>query len=130
MLPFIKLPEYPFVICTICHYAYVTKEVEPHLKKHHKGIKAATRRDIAQQVRDMPGMIEDRRGLLTWQKPPPTTDPIPYIHPPTSDNLGCNEEGCLFVVGTPRGMQEHYRKDHRWSNPRGRGGSQQMRTVK
>jgi hypothetical protein len=55
--------------------AYVTKEVEPHLKKHHKGIKAATRREIAQQVKDLPGMIEDQRGLLTWQKPPPTKPP-------------------------------------------------------
>jgi hypothetical protein len=121
MLPFIKLTEFPFVICTVCRYAYVTKEVEPHLKKHHKGIKAAARREIAQQVEDLPGMIEDRRGLLTWQKPPPTTDPIPHIQPPVADNLGCSEEGCLFVVGTPRGMQEHYRNEHRWSNPRGRG---------
>ncbi|RFN43675.1 ATP-dependent dna helicase, partial [Fusarium flagelliforme] len=66
-------------------------------------------------------MIGDQRGLLTWQKPPPTIDPIPHIHPPVADKLGCDEEGCLFVVGTPRGMQEHYRKEHGWRNPRGRG---------
>ncbi|KAG8670796.1 hypothetical protein FPOAC1_004030 [Fusarium poae] len=129
MLPFIKLTEYPFVICTVCRYAYVTKEVESHLKKHHKSIKAAVRREITQQVRDLPGMIDDRRGLLTWPTPPPTTDPIPYIHPPVPDNLGCGEEGCWTVVGTPRGMQEHYRKEHGWSNPRGRGGSQQTRRI-
>jgi ABC-type Fe3+ transport system permease subunit len=57
MLPFIKLTEYPFVICTVCRYAYVTKEVESHLKKHHKSIKAAARREIAQQVRDLPYII-------------------------------------------------------------------------
>jgi hypothetical protein len=78
MLPFIKLTDFPFVICLVCRYAYVTKEVEPHLKKHHKGISIAARRGIIQQVKDLPGMIEDRRGLLTWPKPPPTTDPIPY----------------------------------------------------
>jgi hypothetical protein len=47
MLPFIKLAEFLFVICSVCRYEYVTKEVEPHLKKHYKGIKVATRRDIA-----------------------------------------------------------------------------------
>jgi hypothetical protein len=121
MLPFIKLTEFPFVICSVCRYAYVTKEVEPHLKKHHKSINTAARREIVQQVKDLPGMIEDRRGLLTWPKPPPTTDPIPYIRPPAGNNLGCSEEGCLVVVGTPRGMQKHYHTAHGWTNPQGRG---------
>jgi hypothetical protein len=47
MLPFIKLIEFLFMICIVCHYVYITKEVKPHLKKHHKGIKAATQREIA-----------------------------------------------------------------------------------
>jgi hypothetical protein len=89
------------IACKVCRYAYVTKEVDPHLKKHDKGIKAAARREIAQQVKDLPGMIENQRGLLMWPKPPPTTDPIPHIQPSVADKLGCSEEGCLFVVGTP-----------------------------
>jgi superfamily II DNA helicase RecQ len=121
MDPFVKLPEFPFVICRICRFAYVANEIEPHLKKHHKGIEAAARREIANQVQNIAGIIENQRGLSTWPKPPPTIDPIPFIQVPATDKLGCSEEGCLYVTGTARGMQGHYRREHGWSNPRGRG---------
>ncbi|KAH7186861.1 hypothetical protein DER44DRAFT_858398 [Fusarium oxysporum] len=68
------------------------------------------RREIAKQVQDIPGIIQNQRGLSTWPTPPPTTD-----------KLGCNEEGRIYVTGTIRGIQGHYREEHEWSNPRGRG---------
>lgn len=58
-----------------------------------------------------------------------TIDPIPFIHPPQGDKLGCGEEGCLTVVGTTRGIKKHYRNDHGWINPHGRGGSAQKRAT-
>lgn len=80
MDPFVKLPEFPFVICRICRFAYVANEIEPHLKKHHKGIEAAARREIANQVQNIAGIIENQRGLSTWPKPPPTIDPTIYYN--------------------------------------------------
>jgi hypothetical protein len=65
MNPFTKLLEFPFVICNICCFAYIAKKIEPHLKKHHKGIGATVIRKIAKQVQDIPGIIVNERELLT-----------------------------------------------------------------
>ncbi|KAH7254388.1 hypothetical protein B0J15DRAFT_466063, partial [Fusarium solani] len=129
MEPFIKLPEFPFIICKTCHYAYIGKHIEQHMKQYHRSIRVAERNEITKAIQSDPDVIQTPAELATWPTPPPTTDPIPFIHPPQSDKLGCGEEGCLYVVGSERAMQNHYRSDHGWTNPRGRGGSVQKRAM-
>ncbi|KAI8648166.1 hypothetical protein NCS57_01484400 [Fusarium keratoplasticum] len=129
MEPFIKLPEFPLIICKTCHYAYIGKHIEQHMKQYHRSIRVAERNEITKAIQSDPDVIQTPAELATWPTPPPTTDPIPFIHPPQSDKLGCGEEGCLYVVGSERAMQNHYRSDHGWTNPRGRGGSVQQRAM-
>ncbi|KAJ3469903.1 hypothetical protein MRS44_000002 [Fusarium solani] len=99
------------------------------MKQYHRSIRVAERNEITKAIQSDPDVIQTPAELATWPTPPPTTDPIPFIHPPQSDKLGCGEEGCLYVVGSERAMQNHYRSDHGWTNPRGRGGSVQQRAM-
>ena len=97
---FIKLPKFLFIICKNCRFAYVANDIDPHIKLHHKGIGAPARKAIVQQVGSIPGIIKKQEELLRWPKPPPTTNPIPFIQPPSPDKLGYNEDGCLYVTST------------------------------
>jgi hypothetical protein len=126
--PFVKLPQLPFVICKVCRYAYTGGQVQQHLRRHHKSVQAAERSKMIVIIQRNPDIITKQNDLVAWPLPSPTIDPIPFIHPP-SQKIGCGEEGCLHAVGTIQGIQKHYRKEHRWTNPQGREGSAQKRAI-
>lgn len=125
MDPFIQLPEYPFVICKVCRVACVADEAKAHLHNQHSTISTSERARIFRLIADIPGIIKDQRGLYGFQFPQPTIKPIPFIMPPKTDGLRCNR--CSFVTRTIDGMQKHCRKEHSWTNRRGRGGNLQKK---
>ncbi|PON20110.1 hypothetical protein TGAM01_v211033 [Trichoderma gamsii] len=119
MDPFVYLPEYPFVICSVCKFACVANEVAAHLQQQHIPATAAEVRRISDVVKAIPGIIKTQEELRQWSVPPPTTPPIPIIPPPEPDGLGCNE--CPYVARTPKTIRAHYRNKHEWVNDRGPG---------
>jgi hypothetical protein len=76
--PFVKLPEFPFVICKVCRYAYTGKKVGQHLRRHHKSIPAEKGSKIIATIQYDPDIIQDQSDLATWPLPPPTIDTIIY----------------------------------------------------
>lgn len=119
--PFVQLRGYPFVVCTKCQFPCVGEEVATHLRKHHTTIPAARRQTITKAIQAIPGIIANQAGLVGFQYPSPTVDPIPFIARPQTDGLRCNE--CGFIVRTPQGIQRHCRKQHGWENDWQKGGN-------
>jgi uncharacterized C2H2 Zn-finger protein len=91
------------------------------LRDHHRHIEAGKRKQIAEAVKKVPGIIQRQEGLSTFQFPSPTVPPIPFIAPPETDGLRCNR--CGYIIRTVRGMQEHCRKQHGWENDWQKGGN-------
>lgn len=134
MEPFVQISGYPFVVCKSCRFACVAKEVNSHLKEWHASVNPKERKQIADEVGSIEGIIKDQAGLATFKLPPPTTDPIPFIAPPETDGLRCNDKACQYVARTERGMREHCRIHHRWVSKRKKGvdmarQAKQMREV-
>lgn len=121
MDPFVRLPEYPFVICRVCTFACVVDEVPAHLKKHHITINASERQRIHTVVSTIPGLIRNQAELRTFEPPEPTTEPIPFIAAPKSDGLACRT--CRYVARHRQLIQNHCHKEHGWINERKRGGN-------
>jgi hypothetical protein len=100
MDPFVKLPEFPFVICKVCRYAYTGKEIQQHLREHHKSIQATERSKIIATIQCITGTIQEQSDLVTWQKPPPTIDSIPgTIYPPATRRQAWLRRGRVFNCG-------------------------------
>lgn len=114
IVPFVYLPEYPFVICKACCFACIADEVTSHLRNHHISICPQERTRIATRVKDIPEIIHDQASLREFLRPPATIDVIPFIKPPKTDGLRCNE--CGFITRTPQGIQRYCRKEHGWEN--------------
>lgn len=96
-----------------------------HLRKHHTTIPSDRRKTITKAIQDIPGIVANQAGLVGFQYPPPTVDPIPFIGQPQTDGLRCNE--CGFIVRTPQGIQRHCRKQHGWENDWRKGGNMAKR---
>jgi len=118
MEPFVHLPEYPFVICKVCQIGCVTKEIISHLRQQH-ALSIPQAKEIYEVVHSIPGMIADREGLRHWSFPRPTTAPVPFIAPPVSNGLGCQQ--CSFITRHVWVMQQHYKRQHGWVNDRKAG---------
>jgi len=119
MEPFIRIKEYPFVVCKQCRFACIPRGIQSHLQQHHSQTTSpSSRKAIQTIIEDIPGLIQTQEELRRWKPPPPITEPIPYILPPVS-GFRCNK--CSHIVETEDGIKAHWRKEHDWINPRGRG---------
>ncbi|KAK4118462.1 hypothetical protein N657DRAFT_583588, partial [Parathielavia appendiculata] len=119
--PFVRLPEYPFVICKECRFACIADEVASHLNRHHRPIGSKERTEIGRAVREIPGIIHNQAQLRRFVYPPPTTEAIPFIAPPQADGLRCDT--CSYIARTPQRIQAHCRERHGWRNDWQRGGN-------
>ena len=118
LYPFVKLPEYPFVICKICQYAYIANEVETHLRRHHRGMGKGARSRVVYEVKAIPGIIRSQERLIHFALPESMEKPIPFIKRPQTDGLRC--EACPYVARQPQRIQDHCRTVHGWKNDRKR----------
>lgn len=112
--PFVKLPEYPFVICKICQYACVANEVETHLRRHHHNMGKNARSRVIYEAKAIPGIIRTQNKLQHFQLPDSVEKAVPYIAPPKTDGLRC--QACPYIARQPQRIQEHCRKVHGWAN--------------
>ena len=112
--PFVKLPEYPFVICKECHYACIANEVQTHLRKHHCEMEKKTRSRIIYEVKSIPGIIRSQDKLRQYSVPEYVDKPIPIIAKPKTDGIQC--QLCSYITRQEQGMRDHCRHVHGWKN--------------
>jgi hypothetical protein len=60
------LPEYPFIICTKCHYAYIANKVKTYLQKHHYELGKKIRGRIVFEVKLILGVIRSQEKLRQY----------------------------------------------------------------
>ncbi|KAH7199215.1 hypothetical protein BKA60DRAFT_601312 [Fusarium oxysporum] len=118
--PFVYFKSYRVLVCQTCHYGCVADEVLTHLRSRHKSMTPATRRQLAEIIDKLPGIIKNQSQLADeFQFPPPTIPPIPELDPPEPDGRGCRI--CQLVFKDDQKIQQHYVTQHSWTNPQGRG---------
>ncbi|EXL40817.1 hypothetical protein FOCG_16761 [Fusarium oxysporum f. sp. radicis-lycopersici 26381] len=118
--PFVYFKSYRVLVCQTCHYGCVADEVPTHLRSRHKSMTPAARRQLAEIIDNLPGIIKNQSQLADeFQFPPPTIPPIPELEPPQADGRGCRI--CQLVFRDDQKIQQHYTTQHSWTNPQGRG---------
>lgn len=110
--PFVHLAELNLVICLDCKTAVLARQVKIHLVDplHRQHFTLKERRDISDQILEIPNIIKDADNLQNWKFPSPDVEPIPYLEPPLHGGLGCNS--CPHIGRDLRRIREHYRRDH------------------
>jgi hypothetical protein len=65
MNPFVHLPKYHVVVCTgkECRHAVLPIHVDSHLSSPHHSYNTEQRKQVVQEVQQIPGLIQDRREL-------------------------------------------------------------------
>lgn len=117
--PLAYLQQFRLLVCKECRFACLAKEVATHLQTRHKSLSPAVRRRIAEDSAQLPSVIQTQAELAELQLPPPSSPPVPLIHPPESDGLRCPK--CSYIARQTKKIKEHLRKAHGWRNPQGTG---------
>ncbi|SPJ82463.1 uncharacterized protein FTOL_09868 [Fusarium torulosum] len=110
--PFVHVVELNLVICLDCKTAILAKQVKAHLVDplHRQHLTLKERRNISNQILEIPNILKDTDDLQHWKFPPPEAEPIPYLEPPLHNGLGCNS--CRYIGRDLRRIREHYRQEH------------------
>jgi Orsellinic acid/F9775 biosynthesis cluster protein D len=87
--PFVYLPEYRVVVCTKCKYGMSAGSVRTHLAGRQPGILDDEKASIAEEISNIPGIIQDEQELDGFQFPSPATKAILELAEPKTDGLGC-----------------------------------------
>lgn len=133
------VPSISAIVCKQCHYAVPADMLRTHLSaKEVHGFKLQLVRDLVEEIkRRYPRVASSTDDLFAKPfRPYPSIQPLPYL-PIHSNCFGCGFEKssnqlswgksipddafCQFFAGSKKGMFEHYRKAHKWVNPRRRG---------
>ncbi|KAG5912748.1 hypothetical protein E4U61_007988, partial [Claviceps capensis] len=118
LYPFVKLSEYPFVICKLCRFACVANDVETHLRRHHRDMGKGARRIAILEVKGISGIIRSQEELRHFQLPEFVEKPIPFIERPKTDGLRC--DACPFIARKRQSLRQHCQTEHGWVNDRKR----------
>ena len=112
---FAFLTQYGIVLCKQCHFAVVPSQVTVHLRVHHPYQTQQQRKAIQEEVDQAEGIAFEKDQVLYpgLQEPP-----IPGL-PVFKDGFAC--KACIYICRSKRGIQEHCKDQHRWSNPQKRG---------
>lgn len=126
--PFVFITAQRVLVCTECQHGVIANEAGTHLAKQHKTLGVERRSEIAGNVQRIRGVICTQDDLLSFTFPPPEWSAHPHLQKPRADGLGCHR--CKFVSPNIRTIQEHYRVEHEWINPRGSGRTQASRAER
>ncbi|KAK6439524.1 hypothetical protein LTR95_004275 [Oleoguttula sp. CCFEE 5521] len=124
------IATYRVLICTKCHFAVVPRQVEEHLRKHHRGLSLQRRRILATEAQAAPNIAQVETEVLYPQIGQPPVDHLPVFF----DGLRClgqDDEGqdCQYVCRTKYGIQEHCKQRHGWTNSQKRGGNARAKST-
>jgi superfamily II DNA helicase RecQ len=94
--------------------------INAHLTgKKHGNIATGERKRIIAELAQIPGIIQNEKGLRAFKFPEPTTRAIPELGPAMRDGMKCKK--CSYISRQRQGIQGHCRSEHGWNNPRQRG---------
>ena len=116
MEPLTFLPAYNIVVC--CGQGKVADEVASHLQRAHH-VSKQKGEEIAQNIRDIPGIIRTQAELARFELPRSAVEPIPELEAPAEDGMKCHH--CSYVGRQVKLMQKHCSQAHGWQNDRTRG---------
>jgi len=123
MDPFVHLPVFNVVVCTVCQHAVLPSQISHHLSgsNGHNMTKEARER-ISEEVSRIEGLISCRAELDKLPIPvSPTQPPIPVLGRPRTDGKRCPFAPCRYISCQRQAIQKHFREQHGWVNERKRG---------
>jgi hypothetical protein len=107
LYPFVYDTTYPFLFCSLCHYAVLVPSTADHLKGVHKDIPVSQRKAVRDAISQLPNMYRSKEDVGEFAFPSPSSAPIPHIQPPFEDGHQCNECGWITTSKTRRRMHVH-----------------------
>jgi hypothetical protein len=121
MNPFVHLPKYHVVVCTgkECQHAVLPVHIDRHLSSPHHNYNIEQRKQIVQEVQQIPGLIQDGTGLQWFRFPEPSSPAIPELRAVQHDGLKCRT--CGYICRNQIKMRDHCKSVHKWENNRKKG---------
>ncbi|KAI9881994.1 MAG: hypothetical protein M1823_006286, partial [Watsoniomyces obsoletus] len=114
---FTHLPAHHIAICKSHQQGVLSSQLASHLDSSHQELAVASRRAIASAAQALAGWAACPEDVVY-----PLSGAQPLHHLPLyKDGLKCGAERCRHIVRGLQNIQNHCRKEHRWSNPRKRG---------
>ena len=115
MNPFVHLPKYYVVVCTgkECKYAVLPVYVDSHLSSSHYNYNQEQRIQVIQEIQQIPGLIQDARGLQWFQFPAPSSPAIPELKP-AREGFQCKT--CRYICSNQVKIRDHCKATHKWEN--------------
>jgi hypothetical protein len=116
------LAENRIGICKAHHHGVLLSQLPAHLQRSHTELSVAARKAVVLAASAYSEWATSPEAVVL---PPPESYPVAYL-PVYRDGLKCCVETqersqCGHIVRTLRDIQEHCRKEHRWTNSRKRG---------
>lgn len=121
MNPFVHLPEYHVIVCSgqKCKYAVLPVHINSHLGSPHHNYNREQRDQVIREIQQIPELIQDVRGLATFQFPAPTSPAVSELQAVMPNGLQCRS--CSYICQTERRMRAHCTDKHQWKNERKKG---------
>ena len=121
MNPFLHLPNFRVIVCSgpRCKYAILPIHVDSHLSDPRHNYNPEQREQVIQEISQINKLIQDPRGLESFQFPKPNSPAIPELRAAMSDGLQCKQ--CPYICRNERKMQGHCKDVHDWVNVQGKG---------
>jgi hypothetical protein len=121
MNPFIHLPNYHVIVCAgpRCKYAVLPIHVDSHLSDARHNYNREQRKQVIGEICQIKGLIQDTRGLESFEFPKPNSPAIPELRAVMLDGLQCRE--CPYICRNERKMQGHCKNVHNWVNNQKKG---------
>jgi hypothetical protein len=115
MNPFSHLPEYHIVVCTgkECKYAMWPSHIDSHLSSSQHNYNREQRQQVIQEIQQIPGLIQDARGLSLFKFPEPMSPAISELKP-AKDGLQCKI--CRYICCSRVKMRDHCKAVHQCEN--------------
>ena len=116
-------PQFRIAICRQCQFAPVPGEIQKHLRKHHTRLSTKEREEISEKFRTLSDLARHETEVIY-----PTSRDAPIAELPVFfDAITCTAQyednsQCHYVCRTARGIREHCKDKHRWTNNQKRGG--------
>jgi hypothetical protein len=117
---FVHLVEYHVIVCTgkECKYTVLPSYIDSHLSSSHYNYNREQRKQVLQEIEQIPGLIQNTTRLASFQFLEPTSPAIPELKP-AKDTLQCTMY--RYICCNQVGIRNHCTAVHQWKNKRKKG---------